>query len=127
MLYELIAIVRPGNLVEVKEIARSTGSLILSNGGVIRGISNWGPFLLPRTVRIHQATHQAGHYFVMRFDASGPTQEMVRRTLGLDPRMVRFSVVRLGRTLEEIGTVPGRIRWRAADEWRREGNGLFGA
>ncbi|KAI9827758.1 MAG: hypothetical protein M1832_004247 [Thelocarpon impressellum] len=115
MLYELIAVVRPGNLVEVKEIARSTGSLILASNGVIRGLTNWGPFLLPRRVRVHQATHSTGHYFVMRFDAGAQAQDMVRRTLALDPRMIRFSVVKMGRTLEEVGKVAGRAKWREGD------------
>ena len=37
-----------------------------------------------------------GHYFIMRFDSSAATQAEVRRSLGLDPRMIRFSVVKLG-------------------------------
>jgi hypothetical protein len=32
----------------------------------------------------------------MRFDASASTQQSVRRSLGLDPRMIRFSVVKIG-------------------------------
>ena len=48
----------------------------------------------------------------MRFDSSGPVQAAVRRTLGLDPRMIRFSVVKLGDKLEEIKDVEGRVEWR---------------
>lgn len=47
----------------------------------------------------------------MRFDASGPVQAAVRRTLSLDPRMIRFSVVKLGSKLEEIKDVDGRVEW----------------
>lgn len=47
----------------------------------------------------------------MRFDASGPIQTSVRRTLGLDPRMIRFSVVKLGDKLEEIKDVDGKVEW----------------
>jgi small subunit ribosomal protein S6 len=47
----------------------------------------------------------------MRFDASGPVQSAVRRTLSLDPRMIRFSVVKIGDKLEEINDVPGHIDW----------------
>lgn len=35
----------------------------------------------------------------------------VRRTLGLDPRMIRFSVVKLGDKLEEIKEVEGKVEW----------------
>jgi small subunit ribosomal protein S6 len=48
----------------------------------------------------------------MRFDSSGPVQAAVRRTLGLDPRMIRFSVVKLGDKLEEIKDVEGKVEWR---------------
>lgn len=47
----------------------------------------------------------------MRFDASGPVQSAVRRTLSLDPRMIRFSVIKIGDKLEEINDVPGRVDW----------------
>lgn len=120
--------VRPGALHEVKEyssfpdqphipltvasrIARATGSIILSSGGVIRGITNWGTFLLPKPTRKHQTRYHSGHYFVMRFDSSGKAQNMVRTTLGLDPRMIKFGVVRLGKTLDEIKDVPGKVEW----------------
>jgi small subunit ribosomal protein S6 len=47
----------------------------------------------------------------MRFDASGSVQSNVRRTLGLDPRMINFSVVKLGDKLEEIKNVEGKVEW----------------
>jgi small subunit ribosomal protein S6 len=47
----------------------------------------------------------------MRFDASGPVQTSIRRTLGLDPRMINFSVVKLGDKLEEIKDIDGKVQW----------------
>lgn len=47
----------------------------------------------------------------MRFDSSGPVQQSIRRTLGLDPRMIRFSVVKLGEKLEEVKDVEGAVEW----------------
>ncbi|KAI9879857.1 MAG: hypothetical protein M1830_006709 [Pleopsidium flavum] len=124
MLYELIAVVRPGQLNEVKEIAKTAGSLVLNSGGVIRGITNWGHFLLPKPTRKHQAKHYSGYYFIMRFDSSGEVQEKVRTTLGLDPRMIKFGVVKLGATLEEIKDVKGRVEWRKGEVERRVEDGL---
>jgi len=112
MLYELIAVVRPGNVAEVKEIARTTGALILNSGGVVRGLTNWGTFFLTKPTRKHQATYDSGHHFIMRFDSSPKTQEIVRTTLGLDPRMIKFSVVKMGSTLQEIKDVAGQVEWR---------------
>jgi len=115
-LYELIAVVRPGSLNEVKEIARTAGTLILNSGGTIRGIKNWGVFSLPKKTRKHQVQRHEGHYFIMRYDASSKAQGDVRTTLGLDPRMIKFSTVKLGDgKLESISNISGKIPWSPAD------------
>ncbi|KAK8220165.1 hypothetical protein M8818_000581 [Zalaria obscura] len=111
MLYELIGVVRPGNLLEVKEIAKTTGNIILNSGGVVRGISNWGTFLLPKPARKAQKLYHNGHYFIVRFDSSARTQHAVRRTLGLDPRLIRYNIVKMGSTLEQIKDISGSAEW----------------
>ncbi|MCJ1444993.1 MAG: hypothetical protein MMC23_005497 [Stictis urceolatum] len=111
MLYELIAVVRPGKLTEVKEIARAAGSLIISRQGVVRDIKNWGTFLLTKPKKKHTTRYIDGHHFVMRFDASPTTQEAVRKMLGLDPRMIRFGIVKISnQTLLDHADI-GPIRW----------------
>ena len=84
---------------------------VLRSGGVVRGFTNWGSFRLPRPTTKHQARHTDGYHFIMRFDSSAQTQNNIRRTLSLDPRMIRFSVVKLGKTLDEIKDVPGHVKW----------------
>ncbi|KAH8653703.1 30S ribosomal protein S6 [Xylariales sp. PMI_506] len=96
MLYELIGIVRPGNVAEVKEIVLAAGNLILQNQGVVRGVSNWGVFALPRTLSKHQLQHKRGHYFAMRFDSSSAVQDAVKQVLAKDPRMIRYASTKLG-------------------------------
>ncbi|EMC97802.1 hypothetical protein BAUCODRAFT_66624 [Baudoinia panamericana UAMH 10762] len=114
MLYELIGVVRPGRGVnEIKEITKTTGNIVLSSGGVVRGITNWGTFLLPKPARKQGAIYNQGHYFILRFDSSAKTQHAVRRTLGLDPRMIRYSVVKMGEKLEEIADKGGKAEWPA--------------
>ncbi|KAK4553894.1 hypothetical protein LTR86_009069 [Recurvomyces mirabilis] len=85
--------------------------VILTAGGVVRGITNWGTFLLPKPARKQGATYNQGHYFILRFDSSAKTQHAVRRTLGLDPRMIRFKVQKMGGKLEEIADVGGKAEW----------------
>ena len=75
---------------------------VLNGGGVVRRLENWDRMLLPRRIRKHQTFYERGHYFLMRFDANPRTQMMLRNTLGMDPRMVKFSVVKVGGKLEEI-------------------------
>ncbi|KAI9894348.1 MAG: hypothetical protein M1814_003104 [Vezdaea aestivalis] len=123
MLYELVAIVRPGDLAAVKGVARATGSYILNNGGVVRGITNWGPFSLPKVVRSHQAKYTHGHYFVMQFDSSPKVQTDIRTTMKADPRMIRCAVVKMGKgTLDSIKDIDGKVQWadRATSTSRRD-------
>ncbi|KAF2863164.1 hypothetical protein K470DRAFT_241902 [Piedraia hortae CBS 480.64] len=122
MLYELIGVVRPGRGVkEIKEITKTAGSIVLEGGGVVRGISNWGTFLLPKPARKPGAIYDQGHYFILRFDSSAQTQHSVRRTLGLDPRMIRYSIVKLGSTLAQIKDVKGVAEWPVVMQERRRG------
>lgn len=78
---------------------------------MIRGITNWGVFMLPKPARKQGATYHEGHYFILRFDSSAKTQHAVRRTLGLDPRMIRYSVVQMGSKLDEIKDIGGKADW----------------
>ncbi|PGH17643.1 ribosomal protein S6 [Helicocarpus griseus UAMH5409] len=93
-----------------------TGLQVLYSGGVIRGLTNWGPFRLPRPITKHQTKYHQGHHFIMRFDSSSAVQQSVRRTLGLDPRMIRFSVVKLGDKLADIKDVSGKVEWNETRE-----------
>jgi len=98
----------------VKDIARTAGSLVLRNGGVVRGLTNWGVFHLPkpRSGPRGGTKHNVGHYFIMRFDSGVETQQLIRRTLGLEPRLLRFNVVKLGTTLKELSEIGAK-----AEEW----------
>jgi small subunit ribosomal protein S6 len=97
-------------------IAYTAGLQVLRSGGVVRGITNWGQFRLPRPTVKHQSQYSTGYHFIMRFDSSASVQISIRRTLGLDPRMIRFSVVKLGSTLDEIKDVTGNVEWNVAKE-----------
>jgi len=54
----------------------------------------------------------------MRYDASSKTQDDVRKTLGLDPRMIKFSSVKLGNgTLESLSKIGGKIPWEVTEDF----------
>ncbi|KAF9736658.1 hypothetical protein PMIN03_010882 [Paraphaeosphaeria minitans] len=112
MLYEMIGVVRPGRLSEVKEIAKTAGKIVLEKNGVVRGVTNWGTFLLPKPAKKLQSSHNVGHHFIMRFDASARTQHSLRRTMSLDPRLIRYSIVKMGTKFEEIKDIPGQASFR---------------
>ncbi|CAN8096568.1 unnamed protein product [Discula destructiva] len=111
MLYEMIGIVRPGSLTEVKEIVMAAGSTVLREGGVVRSIDNWGVFTLPRALSKNQQLYHNGHYFVMRYDAGARAQESVRNTMRLDVRVLRATSVKLGDGKLETLSKFGQINW----------------
>lgn len=47
----------------------------------------------------------------MRFDASPAAQHMARKTVAIDPRMVRCGVVKMGSKLRDIAPVGGKAEW----------------
>ena len=93
---------------------------------MIRGLTNWGTYLLTKPVRKHQARYSEGHHFLMRFDASASTQEAVRKTLGLDPRMIKFGVVKMGERLRDIKDVEGKVYWNQKEREMNEAGMTFG-
>lgn len=95
-------------------ITKAAGRQILQARGVVRGITNWGTFLLPKPIRREGQIHHQGRYFILRFDSDSTTQQVVRRTLSLDPRMIRFSIVKLGSKLEEIKEYGGKAEWHSS-------------
>jgi small subunit ribosomal protein S6 len=90
---------------------KNAGQIILRSGGVIRGVTNWGSYLLPKPFRKERVLHRTGHHFVMRFDSSALGQHSLRRTLGLDPRLLRYSIVKMGESLEDIKDVDGKVQF----------------
>ncbi|KAF4591405.1 30S ribosomal protein S6 [Ophiocordyceps camponoti-floridani] len=112
MLYETIGIVRPGNVEEVKTIVKTVGTAILENGGVIRGLCNWGVYTLPKPISINQMQHAYGHHFVLRYDSSTSVHQKVRDILRSEPRMLRSGHVKLG-----DNTLPILSRFKAPT-WR---------
>lgn len=114
--------------IPIHRIVRTTANLILSkptqsnsSPGVIRSIQNWGVSALPKRTRKHQAVYTEGHYFVIRYDASSTTQDQIRMTLGLDPRMIKFSNVKIG-----DGTLASSARAGTGAAWgKREMDGSW--
>lgn len=97
-------------------MAKQAGMLVLASGGVVRGITNWGTFLLTKPKVRTQVLQDSGHHFIMRFDCSPEAQYLVRKTIAVDPRVLRCGVVKMGATLKEIKDVKGTVQWRRGAE-----------
>lgn len=56
----------------------------------------------------------------MRFDSSVATQRAMKKTIGLDPRLLRHSVIKMGSTLQEIKDVGGKAEWNGESEGKEQ-------
>ena len=93
-------------------IVLAAGQLILRQGGVIRDLSNWGVFHLPRAISLNQSRYAKGHYFVIRYDSGIRTHQDLMQTLRIDPRVIRSGGVKLGDGKLESLSKFGEVQWK---------------
>lgn len=99
MLYEIVGIARavgPAPAQETQSIIRTIGKLIINNRGVVRKIENMDIRPLPKIMKKNRQSFIVGSHFYMQFDASPGVQSEVFRTLRVDPRMIRSTIVKVG-------------------------------
>ena len=77
-------------------VARLAGNTILERNGVIRGIVNMGVMQLPQRMKSFKASYIEGHYFLLRFYSGPYVIRDIKRVLKMDPRLIRYNVVKLG-------------------------------
>ncbi|KAK4052975.1 hypothetical protein OIO90_004099 [Microbotryomycetes sp. JL221] len=104
-LYELVCIAaRNSALAPIRALTTTASSLIVKNGGVVRTFDYWGNRHLPQPFKRGQDSPKAvaGDYWTMKFDANPPTVAALRDRLRLDPRVLRWTVLKVGSTLEQV-------------------------
>lgn len=103
VLYELLCITKIDlNVKSLHELVKTSGSTIINKGGIIREFKNWGNLILPKKIKKHQQIHYKGHHWTMLFDSNPHTQLEINKILKLDPRVIRYSIVKLGNKFTEI-------------------------
>ncbi|PWN19965.1 hypothetical protein BCV69DRAFT_313173 [Microstroma glucosiphilum] len=85
-----------------RELIRSTSRLVVDNGGVVRGMQYWGRRYLPQRTKRHQQYHYEGDHFLLQFDTSPPVLSVLNSRLRADPRVVKWTALKLGEKLHEI-------------------------
>lgn len=101
MRYELVGIARAIKndadiFQETKDIIRSIGKLIINNRGVIRKIENMQIRQLPKIMNKNRKSYIVGSHFYVQFDSSPGVQSQVLRSLRMDTRMIRSTIVKAG-------------------------------
>ncbi|KAL8280630.1 hypothetical protein RQP46_006953 [Phenoliferia psychrophenolica] len=113
-LYELLVIAsHHAQLAPIRTLATTTSSLILANGGVVRSLDHWGTRNLPQRMKRGDGSSFSGvcvrralGYWTMRFDANPPTVAALNERLRLDPRVLRWTTLKVGTTLAQVISPP---------------------
>ncbi|EED83033.1 predicted protein [Postia placenta Mad-698-R] len=96
----------------IKELVQQTAMHVMNKGGVVRRLNSWGTLPLPQRMRRHQAYHQIGDYWTMHFDASPRTLKELDSLMKRDPRVVRWTMLKLGDKVEDVVTPPSKTTHR---------------
>ncbi|KAJ7770132.1 hypothetical protein DFH07DRAFT_266167 [Mycena maculata] len=75
---------------------------IMDAGGVVRKIDSWGTRILPQRMRRHGNYHEIGDYWTMHFDTAPRTLLTLNSIMRRDPRVIRWTVLKLASRPEDI-------------------------
>lgn len=97
----------------------------MNHGGVVRNLDSWGTLTLPQ--RMHRRkqwhnigeyvlsivkalapSHTTGSYWTMDFDASPKTLHSLSGLLRHDPRVIRWTMIKLGEKVEDVVEPPAK-------------------
>ncbi|KAI0745435.1 ribosomal protein S6 [Earliella scabrosa] len=86
----------------IKDLVTRVASHVLNNGGVVRKLDSWGTRTLPQRMRRKKQYHNIGDYWTMQFDASPTTLSSLNAIMRHDPRVVRWTSLKVGEKLEDV-------------------------
>jgi len=99
----------------IKELVRQTASHVLNAGGAVRGINSWGTCRLPQRMKRHQQYYDRGDYWTMHFDTSPRTLKSLNSIMRSDPRVIRWTMLKLGERIEDVVKSPEMTTNRVHD------------
>ncbi|KAF8513028.1 ribosomal protein S6 [Hysterangium stoloniferum] len=102
-LYELLCVAGHfPQYVYIKELVTTCATHVMDAGGVVRSINSWGTRTLPARKLSHKRWHTVGDYWTMHFDTNPRTLHELNRKLRQDPRVIRWTMTKLGEKIEDI-------------------------
>ncbi|KAJ6593996.1 ribosomal protein S6 [Mycena capillaripes] len=102
-IYQMLCIA--GHFPDYKHIhglVKQSALLVLEAGGAVRKINSWGTRTLPQRMRRHGNYHEIGDYWTMHFDTAPRTLLALNALMRRDPRVIRWTVLKLGSRPEDI-------------------------
>ncbi|KAG6886156.1 hypothetical protein C0993_000674 [Termitomyces sp. T159_Od127] len=98
----------------IKELVRQTATHVLKEGGVVREIKYLGALSLPQRMRRHKAVHSVGDYWTLHFDTAPRTLRSLNAIMRRDPRVIRWTVLKLAEKVEDVAEEGQKARQKAA-------------
>jgi len=86
----------------IRELVKATAMHILDRGGIVRNIDYWGTRALPEKMRRHSMTFYHADYWALHFDSNPETVRLMQNDFRTDPRVVKWTVLKLGHRAEDI-------------------------
>ncbi|KZT08460.1 uncharacterized protein LAESUDRAFT_723984 [Laetiporus sulphureus 93-53] len=92
----------------IKNLVTQCATHVMKNGGVVRDIKSWGTLSLPQRMRRHKQYFEIGDYWTMKFDASPRSLRQLNTLMKLDPRVIRWTTLKLGDKVEDVVRAPSK-------------------
>ncbi|PPQ79961.1 hypothetical protein CVT25_003033 [Psilocybe cyanescens] len=109
-LYEMLCITTHVTTYKhIRELVGQAAMHIMNNGGVVRNINSWGTKSLPQKMKRHGPSQALGDYWTLHFDTSPRTLRSLNGIMRSDPRVLRWTVLKLADRIEELSDKGGKV------------------
>ncbi|GJE95915.1 ribosomal protein S6 [Phanerochaete sordida] len=92
----------------IKQLVSLAAKHVMDRGGVVRKLNSWGTMTLPQRMHRRRKWHDVGDYWTMNFDASPKTLHSLDNILKHDPRVIRWTMIKLGEKVEDVVQPPSK-------------------
>ncbi|KAH7913170.1 hypothetical protein BJ138DRAFT_1002848 [Hygrophoropsis aurantiaca] len=90
----------------IKDLVSTAATHVMDTGGVVRNIKFLGTQTLPQKMQRHRQTYTHGDYWTMHFDTSPRTLRTLGGIMRRDPRVIRWTMLKLGEKVEDVVLPP---------------------
>ncbi|KAH7925952.1 hypothetical protein BV22DRAFT_988861, partial [Leucogyrophana mollusca] len=86
----------------IKDLVTTSATHIMNAGGVVRNIKYLGTQTLPQRMQRNKQYYTHGDYWTMHFDTSPRTLRTLGGIMRRDPRVIRWTMLKLGEKVEDV-------------------------
>ncbi|KAF7782622.1 hypothetical protein Agabi119p4_1998 [Agaricus bisporus var. burnettii] len=104
-LYQMVCIAaHVPEYLHIRGLVQQSATHIMHAGGVVRKIESWGTMQLPQRMKKKRtsAYEQIGDYWSLHCDASPQALRTLNNFMRRDPRVLRWTVLKLGDRVEDV-------------------------